>query len=186
MKNPGGIMPFMTWNDDCETDTIVAMKRICTDLTFMQKFYPAKQDKRLPIDAAIDFYETNFSIAIKKRHIAYLVYKLNGGMTNDARRYEVAGNKAVKEAMDELEEMFNVNGKKWLCGDFPSIADYLIGAQCTDLMQHGLRWDAWPKACAWRHKMFIETPGFREVHAEWFKEVLPKSISFPLPMGSAS
>jgi len=44
---------------------------------------------------------------------------------------------AVDEAMQALEEMFNVNGKKWLCGDFPCIADYLIGAQCTDLMLHG-------------------------------------------------
>jgi len=34
--------------------------------------------------------------------------------------------------------------------------------------------------------MFIETPGFREVHADWFRTVLPKSISISLPMGAPS
>ena len=34
--------------------------------------------------------------------------------------------------------------------------------------------------------MFIETPGFREVHADWFRTVLPKTIAIPLPMGSPS
>ena len=66
-------MPFITWNDTCETDVIECMKRLCTDLSFMQKYYPVKQDKRLPIDAALDFYVTDFSIAIKRRHLAYLV-----------------------------------------------------------------------------------------------------------------
>jgi len=35
-------MPFLTWNDTCETDVIVTMKRLCTDLPFMVKFYPVK------------------------------------------------------------------------------------------------------------------------------------------------
>ena len=63
--------------------------------------------------------------------------------------------------MEALEEMISISGKKWLCGDFPSIADFLIGSQCADMMLHGNTWEAYPKACEWRHRMFIETPGFK-------------------------
>jgi glutathione S-transferase len=107
-------------------------------------------------------------------------------MTTQVQKFIIEGDKAVNEAMNALEEIFNVNGKKWLCSDFPSIADFLIGAQCTDLMLHGITWGAYPKCSAWRHRMFIETPGFRDVHAEWFREVLPKAIQIQLPMGSPS
>lgn len=80
-------MPFITWNDDAETDTIQAMKRMCTELSFMQKFYPSEQAKRQSIDAAIDFYETNLTVAMKKRQLAYLVYKHNGGMNADVKKF---------------------------------------------------------------------------------------------------
>jgi len=76
-------------------------------------------------------------IAIKKRHFVSLIIKHNGGMTAFGQKMITEADVGVDEAMQALEEMLNVNGKKWLCGDFPCIADYLIGAQCTDLMLHG-------------------------------------------------
>lgn len=84
----------------------------------------------------------------------------NGGMSADVLRLVEDGDAALFNAMTALEELIAASGRKYLCGDAPTVADFLLGAQAADMMTHGQSWKAYPKASAWRHSMFLEVPGF--------------------------
>ena len=58
-------------------------------------------------------------------------------MSPEVQRLVDEGDAALFNAMSSLEEMVAASGRKYLCGDTPTIADMLIGCQCTDMMTHG-------------------------------------------------
>ena len=75
---------------------------------------------------------------------------------------------------------------EYLCANFPTIADFQICSQIIELILFGFDWSKYPNISLWRQSMVIHQNGFKEIHEEWFSEVLTNLKLVRIPSGSPS
>ena len=71
---------------------------------------------------------------------------------------------AVTQLLEEKLE-----GKTYLIGDSPTIADIQLGTEVLNHLILGLSYESYPNISRWRKKLVMGTPGFREVHKEFIE-----------------
>lgn len=64
-----------------------------------------------------------------------------------------------------------LEGKKYLCGDEPTIADFQLCAQALDFALIGTSYESYSNINRWRREMILNTEGFTQVHEEFFKSI---------------
>lgn len=64
-----------------------------------------------------------------------------------------------------------MEGKTYLVGEAPTIADYQLGPEALNLIVLGMDYKDYPNISRWRRKLTMETPGFKEVHADFMQMV---------------
>eukprot|EP01059_Diplonema_ambulator_P005378 TRINITY_DN15117_c0_g1_i1.p1 TRINITY_DN15117_c0_g1~~TRINITY_DN15117_c0_g1_i1.p1 ORF type:complete len:294 (+),score=41.47 TRINITY_DN15117_c0_g1_i1:60-941(+) len=157
--NPVHTVPTVRDADGtCVWESNAVMRYICNKYQQAAKYYPQDLQKRAHCDMAMDWRQSNLY-----KNISGVAYRKFGWMPPDA-----AAEAACRESLTNPDdgcfavlEKFFLNGKPFICGDEPTIADFSI-APSFGFLDASTDIEIPPAIAAYR-KRFDEAVGYEEV-----------------------
>lgn len=185
--NPKGTVPVLVINDKLYSESAACLRLLSCALPTLTatSYYPNDPWKRHAIDAALDFNGTFFRPKMVERDYAFFAQWKNGGKIDEAIQKKIdEADKSVHVALKALEDMLEMSGTKFCCGDEPTIADLQIYHQLTDAFWHNISCEKYPKVIAWRIEIWL-IPSVKKYNSMWQKDFFSKYNYHKIPDGKA-
>lgn len=161
--NPDHAVPVLTDGDLVLPECSAILKHLAE--TLESPTYPADPAGRARVNAAMDWFNTGFARDFAYGVVYPTVYAELYALPEPAQTLAVArAVERTRERLAVLERRLSQDGP-FVCGDGPTIGDYLGGAyvSLTDLVDFDLA--PWPHAAAWMRRLRAR-PGLAAHFAE--------------------